>query len=439
MRRLEWRRATVLGLLAGLLGCQQGGSQQLGGGTEVGEWVVQRAGFGGVSEQWGSGTCRPGGQSEFRWIDCRTKGKEEPILLASSQPLSPAVDVTNHSLHFWIRMDDPSHLGGLELRLASGKFERGMAAFLVPLYDDPPFNMIQGGVWTPLSFSLGTARIVGDVDLQRISRVGLYVADNGKGPVQLEWTGLTAVEQTSEGYVSFTFDDGTLSHFEVAAPAMQKHGFRGTAYVMPDEVDGKGFMTSDQLDQLRGDYGWDVAAHHAIPFTQMKTGELEPAILSVQHYLRQRGFDAGLGHLAYPLGRQDPMVVRPLVRKHFTTARLASAGPETIPPADPHLLRAVNVLNTTTPEEIGKVALRAKEHGEWAILMFHLLNDDPKLEIAYAIDQFEKALLEVEKTGVKVLPVSEVWDRIERIRTVRGVAPQAPVAVRGRVLAPPSR
>jgi len=360
-------------------------------------------------------------------------------LLASTQEFSPAVDVTGHSLHFWLHVDDPSKLGGLELRLASENFDKGMAAFQIPLYTDLPFNMIQGGVWTPVSFSLGTARIVGEVDLHNVSRVGLYAADNGTGPVRLGWTGLTAVEQAAEGYVSFTFDDGTLSHIEVAAPAMHEHRFRGTAYVMPDEVGDEGFVTTDHLDELAGTYGWDVAAHHAVSFTHMKEGELEPAILSVQSYLRKRGFDAGLGHLAYPLGRQDPKVVRPLVRKHFTTARLASAGPETIPPADPHLLRAVNVLNTTTPEEIGAIALRAKQHGEWAILMFHLLNDDPQLEIAYAIDDFKKALQEVEKTGVKVLPVSEVWDRIGGIRTVRGDVRRGRGEARGLASAPPSR
>ncbi|MCP5058947.1 MAG: polysaccharide deacetylase family protein [bacterium] len=435
------RGAAALAMLLVLVGCQRidVASRPAGGKADVQEWVVQEAGANDLGDQWGRGTCKPGAQSEFRWIDCRSGGDGSPMLLASTQEFSSPVDVTGHSLHFWIRIDDPAKLGGLELRLASGSFEKGMAAFQIPLYSDPPFNMIQGGVWTPQSFSLGTARIEGEVDLRSVSRVGLYAADNGKGPIRVRWTGLTAVEQAAEGYVSFTFDDGTLSHVEVAAPAMHEHGFRGTAYVMPDEVGYEGFVTTDHLDELAGTYGWDVAAHHAVSFTHMKEGELEPAILSVQSYLRKRGFDAGLGHLAYPLGRQDPKVVRPLVRKHFTTARLASAGPETIPPADPHLLRAVNVLDTTTPEEVGEIALRAKKHGEWAILMFHLLNDDPQVEIAYAIDDFKKALVEVEKTGVKVLPVSEVWDRISGIRTVRGAARPGRGEPRGLASARPSQ
>ena len=454
------RGLAAFGLLAVLAGCQRIEAQQapLKAAAGVPEWVVQQAAVGELSEQWGRGSCQPGGQPRSRsggplhsrsggplhsrsggplhsrsggplhsrWMSCRTAGNGDPMFLASSRPISPPVDLTGHSLRTWVRVDDLSRLAGLELRLGSGTFATGMAAFQVPLFKDPPFNMIQTGEWTPLSFSLGTARIEGKVDLRRVSRIGLYVADDGNGPLQLDWTGLTAVQRVSEGYVSFTFDDGRPCNIEIAAPAMRRHGFRGTAYVMPDEIGGRDFMTAAELDELAATYGWDVAAHHAVSFTEMSASELEPAILGVQSYLRQRGFDAGVQHLAYPLGRQDTKVVRPLVRKHFTTARLAGSGPETIPPADPHLLRTVNVLNTTTPEEIGAIARRAKEHGEWAILMFHLLNDDPKLEIAYSIDDFESALREVEKAGVTVLPVSEVWDRIGAIQTVRGAARPGP-------------
>lgn len=431
----------ALGLLAVLVGCQRIDVQQepVNGAARLEEWVVQEAAGGAVSEQWGGSACQAGGQPHFSWIRCRTAGDGSPMFLASSRPISPAVDVTGHHLRTWVRVDDVSQLAGLELRLSSGSFESGVAAFQVPLFEDPPFNMLQAGVWTPLSFSLGTARIEGEVDLHRVSRIGLYVADYGRGPVQLEWTGLTAVERVSEGYLSFTFDDGRPAHIEVAAPAMGRHGFRGTAYVMPDQIGDPGFLTAANLDELADTYGWDVAAHHADSFTDIRASELEPTILGVQSYLRQRGFDVGLQHLAYPLGRQDPQVVRPLVRKFFSTARLAGSGPETIPPADPHLLRAVNVLNTTTPEEIGEIARRAKQHGEWAILMFHLLNDDPKLEIAYAIDDFERALQAVEDSGVAVLPVSEVWDRIGGIRIVRRGAHPGSEGPRGLASASPPR
>ncbi len=410
-------------------------------GRGVGEWVVQDPGAARIVEKWGTARCQAGGEPAQPWVACRTRGDGRPAFLASAAPITPGADLTGHTLRTWIRVSNLAHLSGLELRLTSSRFDEGTAAFPIPLFSDAPFNVVQPGTWTPVSFSLGTARVEGAVDLQNVRAVGLYFADRGQGGVEVAWTGLTAVQRASEGFLSFTFDDGTDDHATIAAPAMHAHGFRGTAYVMPAQVGEEGFVTAKQLEGLGGRYGWDVAAHHATPFTEMSELELEREIQDVQGYLRGRGFRAD-GHLAYPLGRQEPRVVRPIVRKHFATARVAGAGPETIPVADRHLLRAVNVLDTTTPAEIGAIARRAKEHGEWAILMFHVLNGDPRIEIEYAVDDFEKALVEIERSGVTVLPVSEVWERIQGIRLVRQAgrpgssparaAPRAPASARPR-------
>lgn len=383
---------------------------------------VQPVGPGAVTEQWGAARCAERESSSFRFIDCVSGGEGAPGFLASARPIEPAIDVRGHTLRTWVRVDDVRRLAGLELRLASSGFEAGYAAFGVPLYDDGPFNLIQGQVWTPLTFSLGAGQVQGEVDLSTIRQVGLYFADRGEGSLGIAWSGLDAVETMAQGFVSFTFDDGTDEHAQIAAPAMQRFGFRGTAYVMPDQVGGKGFVTPEELVELRDVYGWDVAAHHGLSFTDLGRSQLESTLLGVRRYLDLRGFERGSPHLAYPLGRQDPLAVRPLVRKHFATARIAGGGPETIPPADPHLLRAVNVLDTTTPEELGAIAARARDHGEWAILMFHLLTEEPSLEIEYRPRDFDRALEAIAATGVEVLPVSEVWEKLRGLQVKTGPA-----------------
>ena len=37
--------------------------------------------------------------------------------------------------------------------------------------------------------------------------------------------------------LSFTFDDGLASHLDVAIPALEEHGFRGTYYLMTGNVE----------------------------------------------------------------------------------------------------------------------------------------------------------------------------------------------------------
>ena len=133
----------------------------------------------------------------------------------------------------------------------------------------------------------------------------------------------------------------------------------------------------------------------------------------MKRFLRQHGFGQGSEHLAYPLGKQASPTVRGIARKHFRTARLAGGGLETLPPADPHLLRVFNVTRRTTPEEIGAAATRARENREWLILMFHYLVPEPKQDTEYSIRDFRRALGEVAATGVRVQPLGEVWERLE--------------------------
>ena len=132
----------------------------------------------------------------------------------------------------------------------------------------------------------------------------------------------------------------------------------------------------------------------------------------IQEWLAKRGFAEGGQHLAYPLGKQEPKRVRPAIARLFTTARIAGGGPETIPPADPHLLRAVNVMDTTTPEEVGAWARRARDEGEWLLLMFHWLPEKTEKGTDYSMGDFRRAIDAVAKTQVRVAPVSEVWREV---------------------------
>jgi peptidoglycan/xylan/chitin deacetylase (PgdA/CDA1 family) len=374
-----------------------------------------------VVARWGQGTCAPAGEAGRRWLSCATPGNTHPVFLAG-RPAGAPLDLRGRFVKTWLRVDGVSRLRSLELRLSSDDFREGFYGFNVPLYADRDFNLLRDGAWFPFTASFGVARTQGAPDRTAIDAVGLYVEDTGAGPVRVEWAGVSVVEQPPAGLVSLTFDDGWVEHAAVAAPEMARLGFRGTAYVMPDAVGGAAFMSEAQLAKLQRDYGWDVAAHHGVPFTDFAPAQLEAEIAGVQRYLRGRGFGPGALHLAYPLGKQDLDVVRPAVRRHFATARIASAGPETLPPADAHLLRAVNVLPTTAPEELGRVAARAREHGEWAILMFHHLVDEPRSDLDYGRREFRAALARIAATGVEVLPVSEVWERLGS----PGPAPAAP-------------
>ena len=359
---------------------------------------------------WPGGTFSTGDDNGLQWARVVTAGDGKSTLVANVRPYHPVLDASGKFLKVWVKVDEVARLSGMEFRLSSDRFASNFFAFTFPMYDDPDFNIVRDGVWTTLTFSFGNSRIEGTPDRSRINSIGWYVADKGaEQPVTAHWGGLAFLDEPTEGVISITFDDGYDEHYQ-AAQLMSNYGFRGTAYIIPDAIGQTDYLNLHQLVDLQVKYGWDVAAHHETPFTDMSPDELESSIMGVQRYLIENEFGDGAAHLAYPLGKQNVSFVRPLVRKHFATARVAAAGPETLPPADPHLLRVFNVTNETTPQQIGEAAQQARQNKEWLILMMHYLVEGEATDaLEYTIADFKLMLDEIKKTQVRVLPLAEVW------------------------------
>ena len=368
--------------------------------------------FGGsqiYAQMWPGGTVSQGGEDGYKWLRVVSDGNGESTFVANVRALNPAIDATGKFVKVWFRVDDMERLRGMEFRLSSDRFKNDFFGFTFPIYDDSNFNVVRGGTWTTLTFSFGQATVTGSPNRAKLNAAGWYLVDQGGGkPVSALWGGLALVDEPLEGVVSITFDDGYREH-HTAAQWMAPYGFRGTAYIIPEAVGQPGHMTLHQIVDLQEQYGWDIGAHHEIPVTDMTPERLEATILGIKRYSAANQLGAGVGHLAYPLGRQGIDYVRPLVRKHFETARVAGAGPETLPPADRHLLRAINVTDSTTPDDVGAAIERAKQNHEWLILMFHFLVDETKLATEYSNENFKALLKVIADSQVRVLPLSEVW------------------------------
>jgi len=354
----------------------------------------------------GVGARARGSDARGAWLRFETTGPGATAAVGTPAPLPAPLDLTGRFVRLRVRVDHADRLAGADLVLVSGE---GAFAIGVPVFADESMNLLQSGRWTDLTLGLGAARREGRPDRAAIERVEWRLAERGDaGPRVTGFLGdLEAQPLPDEGVVSLCFDDGYDEHWSVAAPILAVHGLRGTAYVMPDQVGQPGYMTREQLAALQRSFGWDVAAHHFTPLTEFPGDDLPRVLDGIQGWLAQNGFGAGARHLAYPLGKHDPRVLT-LVRARFATARLASGGAETLPPADPHLLRAMNVLDSTPPDALIAAARRAREEREWLILMFHFLVDVPQRETEYAIENLRRAIAGIAASGVAVRPVSEV-------------------------------
>jgi len=358
---------------------------------------------------WGRAAISYEGASESgRWTSITTRGDGRATFLRSRDGVTRPINLDEHFLRCRVRIDRTDKVAGLELRLSDTiSFERHVA-FRIPFYSDHSADRIHPEEWTGVSFGLGNAVFVGNPDLDHLTYFGWFVMDSGEGEVVFELTDLERVSRPQEGIVSFTFDDGYVDQLE-AARALSEYGLGATAYVMPRQIGWPGYLDSAQLAALVEEHDWEVSSHHATPFTDFPRQELENEIAYSFESLEQLGFSATAGHLAYPLGKQNSRVVMNVVRNAFASARLASGGPETLPPADWHLLRAVNVLPTLSPEDVFEAVERAHENGEWAILMFHHLVESPQQDTDYAVADFERLVRLVAESGARVMTVGQVW------------------------------
>jgi hypothetical protein len=362
-----------------------------------------------MKSAWKEGAVATETEKGRSFVRITTDGLGHPTF-ATLDAIAPALDAKQRFVKVLLRVHDFENLAGLEIRVGSGGMQSDWYAYTVPLYADLEYNLLQDGTWTAITMTLGKNNATGAPERGAIDAFGVMVSDKGKGPVELDFGGVALVDEAAPGVVSFTFDDGYQEHLP-ALKLLAERGWRGTAYVIPETIGKPAYLTVDDLAEIER-LGSDVAAHDDPPFTQFAPNELEPRLRGIQKFLVDHGYAEGAQHLAYPLGKQEPTRVRPTVNKLFKTARLAGSGPETLPPADPHLLRAFNVLDSTTPEEVGQAAQRAKDNHEWLILMFHWLPEKTAKPTDYSMADYQRAIDAVAKTGVRVAKVSEVWEEI---------------------------
>ncbi|NEW85270.1 MAG: polysaccharide deacetylase family protein [Mariniphaga sp.] len=91
------------------------------------------------------------------------------------------------------------------------------------------------------------------------------LADSGYHSIQPDqlYDYLVYNKSLPEKPVMITFDDSRAEHADIAAPEMEKYGFRGVFFIMTITCNKKNYMTTDQIAQLAkaghtvGLHSWD--------------------------------------------------------------------------------------------------------------------------------------------------------------------------------------
>lgn len=99
-----------------------------------------------------------------------------------------------------------------------------------------------------------------------------------------------------------TFDDGYEDNYTTAFPILEKHGFTAVVFMVSSYIDGDGFLSWSQLQELSA-HGWEIEGHtvnHPYLSQIDKTSVFKE--LSQSKKLLESRLDKPVNYLAYPYG-----------------------------------------------------------------------------------------------------------------------------------------
>jgi peptidoglycan/xylan/chitin deacetylase (PgdA/CDA1 family) len=244
--------------------------------------------------------------------------------------------------------------------------------------------------WRTALFDLSTSFNQGTPGAKSaITKLALRAIDFGGGPkASLRWGGVALVPKASaslypNGVITIGLDDGYISQFTDARPALDKYGFPAVAYViqdlLPATYGGGLYLGVDQLHRLEDVHGWEVAAHSAYMADHNQTnafGALSESALRAnlekhKRWMISEGF-RGVDHFAYPQGKYTTETVR-IVRDYFTTARTVLFGnlENAVRPGDPLRMRCIPVDASNTLATLQSRVDAIKANRSWGQLYLH--------------------------------------------------------------------
>lgn len=331
--------------------------------------------------------------------------------VSSTRKTGLTLNLSSKIIKIAVRVDDPTRVADLLLYLSSDSMATSASLRILPSTVPSP-TWLQPGEWTVITLSLGDLITPANVNLSSVNALQLRAKDRAAGSFTVNFGGIWSATRSVKGMVSFTFDDGWASQFDVARPALDAYRFPATLYVISDRVGQPGYVTADQLRTLQDVGGWEMGAHahtlnvHDTRFTNVSLGVLEADILAQKTWFQEQGLRVA-ENLAYPGGQFNP-AVEGLMREHFASARsIYSVQRETMPVARLTRLRSWSVTSSDTLASVKAQVDAAAANGDWLILTFHKLTASPTVSTEWATADFQALVTYVASKGIDVKTVGE--------------------------------
>lgn len=151
--------------------------------------------------------------------------------------------------------------------------------------------------------------------------------------------------------IVLSFDDGYVSHYEVAFPAMKEHGWPGLLNLKAGETD----IYKRQVREMLA-AGWELGSHtidHP-DLTTLDATALADELTRSRQILRRR-FGVPVSHLCYPAGRYDDTVAAAAEAAGYSSASTTDPGLATA--ESPFRLKRIRINRGDGPEALAAAGL----------------------------------------------------------------------------------
>jgi LPXTG-site transpeptidase (sortase) family protein len=218
-------------------------------------------------------------------------------------------------------------------------------------------------------------------------------------------------KEQKEGYVTFWFDDGLSSTYEIAYPLLTEKGWKAvTAVISNREVaqekfdpDGDPVMTWDQVKELV-DSGWEISSHtrtHPRLNEITEIEKLRDEIIGSKEDLEKMNFQ--VHSFTYPYGQNGRQSGQEMISDNYLYWRSSLKKINPVP-AWRHLT-SFAISEEVEKEDLEKWVEETKERNGWLVITLHGIVDNP----VNTRDQFNMVLNVVENSSLEVVLPYEMY------------------------------
>lgn len=203
----------------------------------------------------------------------------------------------------------------------------------------------------------------------RTDQTGVSLSVSPKNfEVQMQWLSDHGFQTVDPTYVRapykmdkkpiiLTFDDGYQDNYDAAVPILKKFGFTGTFYVVSSFIGTPGYMTWDELREMR-DAGMDIGSHTVshVALTLGSREAREEQILGSKREI-EKNLGSPVHNFCYPFGKYNQVDADLAKAAGYATTVDTKSGVNT-EASDPFKLKRLTIRNWSVFQKIPQLNLR---------------------------------------------------------------------------------